>query len=378
VRRLSIMLFLFGFIVASVIGIFPQKAAALESQQVGWVLDSSQAKHLSEAHWCSTTTANKSWPTSLKTCDTGGGKLANFNEKTSSYVMFEDLQAVLTNPDYTPTNGQPQYLKQNRFTIYVARPGKKITFWSTTDSLGGKQYYFTSTDVIDRAYVRAEPNTDPDFKYNWRGAYAAGQYETGAGSPLNPATANGGRGFVIGNDLFASQVGAVNVDYASSWDMGHFTDHVPYGTDGKDGCGTLDIGCWVRSITSGFTQGIKELFGLFMDAIKWLFVPDSDELHNAWQEFSDFMEAKLGFIAYPFTFFANVFNAFDSGSSWCNSSSCVKNFGNLMGRNFTVNLRQTQSNMPTLWNWFTGMIRGLTVVALLLAVRGKYRQVTNK
>jgi len=378
VRRLSIFLFLFGFIIASAIGIFPQKAAALESQQIGWILEASQAKHLSEAHWCMTTTANKAWPTSVKSCDTGGGKLSTFDEKTSSYVMFENLQSVLSNPDYTPSNGQPQYLKQNRFTMYVAQPNKKLTFWSTTDALGGKQYYLTSTDVISVVNVTAEPNTDPDFKYNWRGSYANNQFSTGTSTPINPATVNGGRGIVIGNDRFASAVGTNNVEYSNSWDMGHFTQGVPYGTDGKDGCGTLDIACWVRSITSGFTQGIKELFGLFIDAIKWLFVPDSDQLNNAWEEFSDFMEAKLGFLAYPFTFFSNVFNAFDSGSSWCNSSSCVKNFGNLMGRNFTVNLGQTQTNMPTIWNWFTGMIRGLTVVALLLAVRGKYRQVTNK
>lgn len=367
-------------VVIAAVSMMPASSYALDSQQVGYILPSNEGVHLTDSKWCATTTADKSWPYSLANCNTGSGVISDFNKDTSSYVMFKAIDDGTTvNPNYTSTNGQPQYLKLNRYTIYVAEAGKKIIFYKGKDALGGTQYYFTTNgNTMRSATIRAEPNSDPDYKYNWTGSFASGAYNISVGSTFTMTSVNGGRGFVIGNDRYDSEVGAINVDYAASWDFAHMTNHVPYGTDGAPGCGTLDIGCWVGKLTSGFTNGIKELFGLMVDAFKWLWVPDGSVIKSSFDDLNTFMNNKLGFLAYPYTFLSNLLNSFNSSSSWCNSTSCVKNFGNLFGHAFTVNLGQTAATMPTLWTWFTAMLRGILVLTLILAIRQKYRQVTAK
>jgi formate-dependent nitrite reductase membrane component NrfD len=90
------------------------------------------------------------------------------------------------------------------------------------------------------------------------------------------------------------------------------------------------------------------------------------------------MDLKLGFLTYPITFIANMFGAFTSSSSWCTSGSCTKSFGNFMGSNFTVDLNQMQTTMPTLWAFLLAALRGLTVLALIFGIRKKYMEVIHK
>jgi len=367
-------LLIFASIASLFVVAMPQSVFAETTgyQDGSYILDADEGKHLTDSDWCAVQNKHLNWPDSLKTCNSGGGVISDFDKSTSSYVMMRDLQPEP--PISMSCNGTTINMKTNRYRIYVAETGKKITFHKN-----GFQYYFTSNGPVTIGTIRAEPKSDPDYKCNWTGSFSNGQYETTYLSGItDPSTINAGNGFVIGNDLFAAQVGTNKVDYADSWDAAHFTNHVPYGESEGKSCSTLDIGCWVGKITSGFTNAIKEIVGLVGDLFSWLFVPAADEVSNAFNEFGTFMNAKLGFLAYPFDFIGGVFNAFTSGSSWCNSSSCSKSFGNLFGHNFTVNLGQTQTTMPTLWTWFTGMVRGLTIVALLFAVRQKYRSVTNK
>ena len=374
-KRIAILVLTAFTMLIPLLDVAPKASA--DNISVGYVLDSDPGAHLSDSEWCNAQGKHLSWPTAVSTCNTGGGT-TTFDKANSSYAMFRSYPTQINNPDYTPTNGKPQYLKTNRFVMYVASTGHKITFYKGPDANGNQQYYLTSDAFISVVNIVAEPNSDPDFKYNWTGSYSLDQYSTGVTSGINPADIPNFRGVVIGNDQFVAQVGAVNVNYASSWDMGHFTNNVPYGEDGAANCGTLDIGCWVGKLTSGFTNGIKALFGLMVDAFKWLFIPDGTQIKSSFDDLTTFMNNKLGFLAYPFTFIGNVFNAFTSGSSWCNDTGCSKNFGNLFGHPFNVNLGQMQTTMPSIWFWFTGMIRGLTILTLLLAVRQKYRAVTSK
>ncbi len=341
-----------------------------------YLFNADDGKYLTDSEWCNAQGKHLSWPTSLATCNTGGGTVSNFDKSTSSYAIFRDTQP--TGQTIT-CGGQTRAYSTNRFKIFVASPGKKLTFYKGLDANGAQQYYITTNAPYNIATILAEPNSDPDYKCNWTGSYALNQYETtSGGTVIDPNNISGFRGTPLTGISIAGQVGAVNVNYASSWDVAHLTSHVPYGVDGAANCGTLDIGCWVGKLTSGFTNVIKDLFGLFVDGFKWLFVPDGDNIKASYDSLNAFMNNKLGFLAYPFTFIGNVFSAFTSGSSWCNSSSCTKNFGTLFGQPFVLNLGQVQTTMPTIWTWFTAMIRGITILLLLLAVRNKYRSVTAK
>jgi hypothetical protein len=341
-----------------------------------YLLESDPGNHLTDSFWCQAQNKNLSWPTAIGTCNTGGGAIQGFDKTNWSYVILRNVDPGNTpNPNYTSSNGQPQYLHKNVFTIIVASPNHKLTFYkNSTDN----QYYITSDAVMTKAFIQAEPNSDPDYKYNWTGAYSLDQYQTGVQGYFDPTVIPNFKGFVIGNDIYSGQVGTNNVTYASSWDMGQFTSHVPYGDDGASSCGTLDIGCWIGKLTQGFTDGVKALFGLLVDGFKWLFIPDSGSINDEWNGLNSFLQQHLGFLVYPFTFVGNFFSAFTSNDSWCSSTSCSKDFGTLYGHHFNVNLGQMQSTMPTVWAWFSGMLRGLVILALLLAVRQKYRQVTSR
>lgn len=341
-----------------------------------YLLESDPGNHLTDSFWCQAQNKNLSWPTALATCNTGGGALQGFDKNTSSYVVLRNVDpGTTTNPNYTTSNGQPQYLHKNVFTIIVASPNHKLTFYkNSTDS----QYYITSDASMTKAWIQAEPNSDPDYKYNWTGAYSLDQYQTGVQGYFDPTAIPNFKGFVIGNDIYSGQVGTNNVTYASSWDMGQFTSHVPYGDDGANSCGTLDIGCWIGKLTQGFTDGVKALFGLLVDGFKWLFVPSSSDIQNEWSGFNQFLQNQLGVLTYPFTFINNLFNAFTSNDNWCNDTTCSKDFGTLYGHDFTINLGQTEKTMPTMWGWFTGLIRGMSILVLFLAVRNKYKAVTAR
>ena len=361
-----------AFVVAAVM-FFPVTTSALDGQAVSYVLNASDGIHLTDTKWCSTT--NKSWVTAVKTCASGAGSLSYFNQQTSSYVLFKkvELSPQLTNPSYTTTNGQPQYLKTNRYKLYVASENKKLSFYKNADN----QYYVTSTDTINQFDITAEPNSDPDYKYNWTGGFSSGQYTVTANTSINPNVA-GYKGIVIGNDVYEGQVGAVNVDYASSWNVGKFTNWVPVGEEGTPGCGTLDIGCWIGSLTRGFTQGVKEMFGLMIDAFVWLWVPDGTKIKASFDSMATTLGDRLGFLSYPFTFLASFWGAYNSSSNWCNSTTCVKSLGTVFGTNFTINFGAMQQETPTVWTFLTLAARGLAVVTLMFALRAKWVEVTTK
>lgn len=349
------------------------KASALESQQIGYLLEASTGPHLSDSEWCNAQGKHLSWPTALSTCNTGGGVVSGFNKTSSSYVIFRSLE-----PTPRLNDGSGHTLNTNRYQLFIAQPNKKITFYRGLDANGALQYYFTSDDYITKAEIRAEPNTDPDYKYNWTGSFSSGQYYSTSTSIFSPSTVNGGRGFVIGNDLYDSQVGAINTTYAESWDLGQFSKTVPYGEDGNANCGTMDIGCWVGKITSGFTTGIKELFGLMVDGFSWLFIPDGKVVKAQFDTSNALMTAHLGFLSYPFTFLGDFYNSFNSTSSWCNDTSCTKHLGNVMGSDFTLNLGAMQRMTPTIWTFMTLALRGIAVIMLIFTLRAKYMEVVTR
>lgn len=106
--------------------------------------------------------------------------------------------------------------------------------------------------------------------------------------------------------------------------------------------------------------------------------PSPTAMQTEFNSLESFFNAKLGFLVYPFSFFAGVFNAFTSSSSWCNTTTCTKSFGNIFGTPYTVNLTQLSTTMPQLWSFLLIFMRGALIVGLLYGIRAKYLEVMSK
>jgi hypothetical protein len=151
-----------------------------------------------------------------------------------------------------------------------------------------------------------------------------------------------------------------DVSYSNTWrarDFDVIQKNLPYASvDGQKSCEIIDLACQIGKV----------------------FIPNSAKNKTQFDNLAAFLNSKLGFLTYPITFIANLFEAFHSSSAWCSSSSCTKNFGSFMGGNFTLDLNQPLHTMPTLWAWFLGLLRGITVLTLLLAIRKKYMGIVSK
>jgi hypothetical protein len=176
---------------------------------------------------------------------------------------------------------------------------------------------------------------------------------------------------------FTCIVSVTNVTYGPGWDGPVYSTKLLYGTSTIQ-CDKLDLGCWVNKAWTGVADTFTSVGKALLSGIASIFAPDGTQLQSDFNAFNSFMTAKLGFLLYPFQFLVNLFNAFNSSSSWCTASSCTKNFGNLFGHPFTLDLNAMATVMPTMWSWFLGLIRGTTVLALVLALRRKYMSVVGK
>lgn len=315
------------------------------------------------------------WPADLRGEAQGGytdttAELPGFNSASSSYFIIQtsderDFQTVVV-------NGQTKSVRQNKYTIFFSS-GELTISVDNNAPYNQTEILISSNGLVQSATLVSEPQNVDRFKGMWGGAYGSGvrvYQSNNTSEPYHP--------HILTSEVYCAYA-AKNVHYDGAFSAlyNNFSDHVEYG-EYNTSCKLTDLGCILSKAYHGIESAFQAVGMAIVQAIGYLFAPDKDQLNNLWQEFYNFMQAKLGLLLYPFTFINNVFNAFTSGSSWCNSSSCSKNFGNLFGHAFTVNLKQAQDTMPTLWTWFTGMIRGLTIVALLLAVRQKYRGVTSK
>jgi hypothetical protein len=346
-------------------------SADQSGNMLGYILDSSQAKHLQSQRWCITN--DKPWTTALSTCDTGGGAIQAFNKSTSSYVMFEQHQQGGT---INCSNATFPY-KTNRFTMYVAEQGKRISLYKANG-----QYYFTSNGLLTKVEVRAEPNSDPDYKCNWTGSFATGQFQISVQQSTYPSTINGGLGFLIGNDIYAAVVSGVNVDYSSSWDAGRFTNRAITASDdglGDPACNKFDLSCHLSNLSAGFNRGVREMVGLIGDMFKFLWVPDSDSIQNQFNETTETLKTKLGFLFYPVTFTANLFTAMQgNGGQACNNSQCQLTFGTWFGAPLAADIGALKSTAPAIWTWLQLILQGVTAVGFIFMVRKKLMGVIQR
>lgn len=371
--------YFFSFLLASIIFMaipMPKAAAVYINPDVSYVLNSDDGKYLNDQKWCAAQGNAQSWAYAIGHCNTGSGVIPAFDKSTSSYVVLrKNLVNQVADPDYPYVAQHSQYFKKNVFQVIVASAGKKLVFYKNPDG----QYYITSLDPIYSATLTAEPNDDPDYKYNWTGSYANNQYSTAYLGVTTPASFSGYKGFVIGNDIYSGQVGAVNVGYSDSWDVGKFTDHVPYAPDDTaSACGVFDIPCYMTKIVGSLSSSFQNFIIAVFKGLATIFVPDTAQIKTKFDDLTSSLNSHLGFIAYPFTFLGNFFSAFTNNSGFCSTSSCTKNFGNLFGHPYTVNLTQLKTTAPTFYTMATLFLQGTLVVALIFSIKREFNKTTEK
>jgi hypothetical protein len=162
------------------------------------------------------------------------------------------------------------------------------------------------------------------------------------------------------------------------WNGKSISESVP--TQGGEKCnGALDFGCWIGKAFNGIGDGFNAVGRAIVQGIASIFMPDGNKIKADFDSLTSFMTAKLGFLTFPFQFLNDMYNGFnDTSNNWCNSTSCVKNFGNLYGQPFTVNFKQGETAYPAIWTYFLAAIRGVTVLGVVFAVRHKYLEIVNK
>lgn len=172
---------------------------------------------------------------------------------------------------------------------------------------------------------------------------------------------------------------ARNVIYHPTWDAGVFNSFAEYGADPGQSCSAIDIGCWITKAWSGVSNTISSVGKAIVSTIASLFMPDTAKIQADFNDFKSFLDAKLGFLTYPFTFLADVFDAFTGPSDGtCTTSGCVKNFGGFLGGTFFVDFAVLAQEMPSLWDILRALVIGLTILEVIIMIRRKVMGVMHK
>ena len=318
---------------------------------------------------------NMNWESKIQASTGGGTSGSGFSRANSSYVLMGSINngaENTTNQAFFADHGgsYPVGDELNRYELlYSSDDSQKLQLGS--DATGA--YIYATSGTLISASMTAEPNTDAAYKNVWTGSYSSNQYEAhinGSFTYTNNKRYISSSGGTVFN--YGCQGAAHNVNYSASWGYSQWNNDAPIGSGSGTSCGALDLGCWVRKGFDGLSSGLSGLWQDMLYGIGQIFGIDSAQLSSDWSSFSSFMNAKLGVLAYPFTFLGNLFAAFTTDTSGCNATSCVKNFGNFFGSNFSINLALVASAWPTWWAWIVGVIRGVTVLAIILGVRRKF------
>lgn len=168
--------------------------------------------------------------------------------------------------------------------------------------------------------------------------------------------------------------GAIN--YENDWEAGTFSEDVPAQIND---CDTLDIPCQIGNIFSGVRNTFVSVGQAIVQGIANLFVPSPEFMTTEINDFSDFLEQKLGFLVYPIEFTEDFLSAFDSTSNtWCTESACIKNFGDFYGGQLQIDFLAPKWLLLSYWNYAIIAIRALIAVALIFAIRDVLMRILKK
>lgn len=268
--------------------------------------------------------------------------IAGFNASSTKYVVFNS-----SGMPYEPQTGEPSTIRHhlictNTNDIEFVTISGQSSFRSTTPFACKHIYYYT--DDLD-AVIHVN---------SW------------------PVTGTLSNGFYVMSDM--TKIGyAVNAKFNANYQSTKGVNDVPLLASKE--CQTLEFSCWFSAIGDNITGAVSGIAQNILKGFAFLFQPDGAKISEKFNGLTTSLTNKMGFAAYPVQFFGDIFGAFNQSSSGCSQASCIRNFGNLMGSNMTVNVSQMGVTAPSLWNWFLLMMRGTTIVAVILMARRKYMKV---
>lgn len=316
------------------------------------------------------------WPSWLKAA-TGGGSA--FDPDASSYVIF------MTTTSYSGFTADHSSLSSYSWEIYKSSDDTKPLLLSADTTTHGGTYqgviYAQNGALLEDNYIE-----DYNYVPNPGSSTSVKQFTGSSWNSLpvgvSPAPAHG---YLFSNNEVGCVLAAHNVIYAANYSAydqppGIAAYAAGVGASGSAStCSALNIGCWIGKAFNGVQNTLVSVAEAGISAITSLFEPNSTYLGDQFSSFYTFLQDKLGFIMYPVTFFVNFFNAYgDTSNNWCTDTSCVKDFGNFYGHDFNVNVTQIKTSFPTVWTLIVSTIRGLTVLAVVMAIRRKFIEVTEK
>jgi len=146
-------------------------------------------------------------------------------------------------------------------------------------------------------------------------------------------------------------------------------------SSGPSCSGITDVVCYMSNLFSSVGNSIANAFQAFGVGLYSLFVPSGQQLSADWNAFSSTMQTKLGFLLWPFSFVTSLFSATLSPTTPC----CTIGAGTFMHASWPgINLKYASIALPTLWSFLTDMIKGLSILILLFALRRKFLEITHK
>lgn len=167
-----------------------------------------------------------------------------------------------------------------------------------------------------------------------------------------------------------------SISYENDWEAGTFSEDIPAQIND---CDTLDIACQIGNIFSGVRNTFVAVGQAIVNGIASLFVPSSEFMTTEINDFSDFLEEKLGFLVYPIQFSQDLIEAFDTSSGvWCTESSCIKYFGDFYGGQLQIDFLAPKWLLLSYWNYALIMLRALIAVALIFAIRDVLMRILKK
>jgi hypothetical protein len=283
----------------------------------------------------------------------------SFNDVSDSYFIYKTTTS--------DTNGRNQF---EAVWIGGASP-------MTLDTVSGVDYLYHGGAVSGQ--ITSEPTSVSAKGESWAGTPGGNWNSFSSQGKFSIGGSALGTPFKITLDSSINcVVAAHNVNTGPSWTYENFTAEAPKGTGTGQGCSLTNVSCVLSGAFDKVANTLAGIAQASFNLFAKLFAPDSATIKTSFDDLSTYISGKLGFLTYPATFLVDVFNAFTgTSSSWCSSSSCTKNFGNLFGHSFTVNFLQPNVTYPTIWAYALALIRGLTILELAIAVRRKFIKITG-
>jgi len=158
-------------------------------------------------------------------------------------------------------------------------------------------------------------------------------------------------------------------------------------------CSALDFGCWLKYIFGGIGDGFNNVGQAIVSGIGILFIPYEGSIQFIFADLSDFMEQKLGFLAYPLVFFTDMFDTFNDAPSpqdewvgnvnnyYCDPLGGLEWFDDGKSGFFAdiaIDTCALEANAPSLFDFLQNVFRATIMLLLIGGFWHKLRGIMQK